>query len=437
MKAMKPWQKIIMGLAAALVLFAALLLIPAIRNRIFSRLENAATRIEYAVFKPTEVVFVPEGGSTPQATPTSSSPDVLEVTPSVEPTLVESTPTPAVTVTPLPTSVVLEGVRYEDQHGLWNYCAPATLSMGLSYWQWEGDRTVTGQAMKPTDQDLNVMPYEMVDFVEANTELDALWRYGGTLDLLKRLVAAGYPVVIEKGALIRETTSGQITWMGHYNLVVGYDDATSEIIVRDSYYSPPDYPLDYRISYEQLTQEWRGFNYVFVVIYPPADHDKVVAVLGDYANDATANAIAAQKASEEIDSLGDPEKLFAWYNRGTSLVALQDYAGAASAYDAAFNYLAGLSEDIAPKKVMRLVWYQTGPYFAYYYSGRYQDMVNLADKVLAMPSNGPNLEESLYWRAMAKRMMGDTPGAVADLQASLVVHPEFGPSVNLLQELGY
>ena len=48
----------------------------------------------------------------------------------------------------------------------------------------------------------------------------------------------------------------------------------------------------------------------------------------------------------------------------------------------------------------RMMWYQTGPYFAYYYAGRYQDVINLANvnKTIAQPT----LEESLYWRGMAE-----------------------------------
>ena len=32
--------------------------------------------------------------------------------------------------------------------------------------------------------------------------------------------------------------------------------------------------------------------------------------------------------------------------------------------------------------LIRMMWYQTGPYFAYYYSARYQDVINLANTTL-------------------------------------------------------
>jgi tetratricopeptide (TPR) repeat protein len=83
----------------------------------------------------------------------------------------------------------------------------------------------------------------------------------------------------------------------------------------------------------------------------------------------------------------------------------------------------------------RMVWYQTGPYFAYFYTGRYYDVIDLATRTLDNMSK-PSLEESFYWRAMAKAALGDTSGAVADYRASLKLHPDFEPSLSQLQILG-
>jgi hypothetical protein len=80
----------------------------------------------------------------------------------------------------LPATVKLEGVKYEDQHNRWNYCGPANFSMALTYWGWEGDRDVIGKAIKPSDKDKNVMPYELQDFVtEKVPGMNTAMRYGG------------------------------------------------------------------------------------------------------------------------------------------------------------------------------------------------------------------------------------------------------------------
>jgi len=58
---------------------------------------------------------------------------------------------------------------------------------------------------------------------------------------------------------------------------------------------------------------------------------------------------------------------------------------------------------------------------AYYYSGRYQDTVNLANQTL----NQPDLEESLYWRALAKEAQGNIDGAIADLRRAFHLNKNF------------
>jgi tetratricopeptide (TPR) repeat protein len=82
-----------------------------------------------------------------------------------------------------------------------------------------------------------------------------------------------------------------------------------------------------------------------------------------------------------------------------------------------------------------MVWYQTGPYFAYYYGQRYQDVIDLANATLKAV-NEPVLEESYYWRGQAKIALGDQKGGVFDLRRAIEVHPGFGPAIAALQQIG-
>jgi len=111
---------------------------------------------------------------------------------------------------------------------------------------------------------------------------------------------------------------------------------------------------------------------------------------------------------------------------------LHDYQNAVTAYDAAFANYANIPEDQRP---WRMLWYQTGPYFAYYYTGRYQDVVNLATETIKN-DHEKVLEESFYWRGMAQLALGDNEAAIADLQQSLKAHPGFIPAVEELKALG-
>jgi len=319
---------------------------------------------------------------------------------------------------------MIQGIRHAYQK--FNNCAPATLSMVLSYWGWQGDQFQTREYLRPNDEidDKNVNPFEIVDFVEKYTEFDAVWRVGGNLETLKRLVAAGFPVMIEKGLHPSDDA-----WLGHYEAISGYNDARGQFLVYDSYEGPPE---AYGVSYETIAQFWRHFNYVYVVIYPPERAAEVHSILGSNSDPQTNFQLAAELALKETANLSGREQFFAWFNRGANLVYLQDYAAAAEAYDTAFNLYASLPQDERP---WRLLWYQDGAYAAYYHTGRYQDVINLAQTTL-MNVDKPVLEETYYWRGLAKDSLGDREGALEDLHRADTLNPNSTPAGEQLQRLG-
>ena len=415
---------VVAGLAVVGLLAGFTYQLPFVQEHFAWRVSELRARIKYALSPPAEAVFTPNPTlvamvqSTIDAlTPTPA--DTSTPGPTATPTL---TPTPTDVPTPIPASVQLKGVRHEYQK--WNNCGPATLSMALSFWGWEGDQRPIAAYVKPNPQDKNVMPYELADFVETETGLRVLVRVGGDLDLLKALIAEGYPVMIEKGF----EGAGFDGWMGHYEVLTGYDEGRERFTAQDSYIMP-----DLPVTYGDVENYWRNFNYTFLVIYPPERETKLLSLLGPLGDEEASYRIAAQKASDEIYATTDRDQFFAWFNRGSSLVSLRDYQGAAQAYDAAFKLYAELDPAIRP---WRMLWYQTGPYFAYYYSGRYPDVLNLATQTLSNMSE-PILEESYYWRALARLALGDSDGATTDLRASLEHHPGFAPSMAQLQSMGF
>jgi tetratricopeptide (TPR) repeat protein len=211
-------------------------------------------------------------------------------------------------------------------------------------------------------------------------------------------------------------------------VVTAYDDARQTFTVQDTYIQP-----DLSVSYDQFLHDWRAFNFTYLVIYPPGKDVIVRQLMGEALDVKVSYQQAAQKASDEIFALGGVDQYFAWFNRGSSLVGLQDYAGAAEAYDEAFALYPSIPEAERP---WRMLWYQTGPYFAYFYTGRYYDVLNLADTTLNAMQSDRNLEESYYWRGMAKAALGDISGAIEDYRLSLEYHPGFGPAEQQLAALG-
>ncbi|MEW6094042.1 MAG: C39 family peptidase [Chloroflexota bacterium] len=437
----KKTRNILIGLAAFILAAIGLYNIPFIHDKLAWRVEDLQTSIYYFFNPPEEVVFVPTQQSQmtvtsrPTSTPTTA-------------TTAEFTPT--ITPTPLPQMVMLDGVIFVDQMHRWNYCGPANLAMALKYLGWTGTRDDVGAVVKPgvndpsldfiqrSQTDVNVMPYEMVDFVNDYTEFRALYRYGGTVDLLKQLIAAGFPVVAEKGIYQTLPPENTMQWAGHYAFTTGYDDSTQEFIWQDSY--TPDETIPYeqqgknvRISYEEYIETWRAFNYVFIVVYQPEREAELYQVLGQWADETWATQKALEIAEQETQTLTGIDQFFAYFNLGTSNVRLMEYGLAAQAYDTAFALYNALPEDDRPYRIM---WYQTGPYWAYYYTSRYQDVINLADATEATLFSHRVIEETLYWRALAEASLGLYDAAYTDVRRAVEYNPNFGPGISLMAEWG-
>ena len=412
-----------LGVILSCLLVGLVYNLPPIHDRVAWRVENVRVAVKRYFHPPEQVVFVPQEqvdaivAATLTAiapTPTATPLPVLTVTP---------LPLPSLTPTPIPQSIALDGIRHEYQK--FNNCAPASLSMMLSYWGWQGDQFQTRAYLRPSFEldDKNVNPFEIVDYVKNNTGFDALWRVGGDLGLLKRLLAAGYPVLIEKGLDPHDDA-----WLGHYQVISGYDHSRNQFLVYDSYEGPPE---AYGVSYDVIGQFWRHFNFVYIVIFPGDRALDVQSILGPNSDPVQNFQHAAQLASNEANTLTGREQFFAWFNLGSNLVYVQDYAGAAQAYDIAFSLYASLPDDERP---WRLSWYQDAPYAAYYYTGRYQDVINLAHSTL-INVDKPVLEETYYWRGRAKAALGDREGAIEDLKRAYELNPNSTPAGEELRRI--
>lgn len=426
----KRWLGAGLGLVALAVLIYN---VPWVHERLSWRVDALRSGIAQFFNPPDEAVFAPvqQANSPTQATTRTAATSAV-------------TPIPTPTAEPLPVSVVLDGITYVTQQGRWNYCGPSNLTMALNYWGWSGDRDDVAEVVKPGENNLNmdfiergkkdknVMPYEMENFVNEHTEFRALTRIGGDVDLVKRLIAHGFPVLIEKG-YYEADYRGIVDWLGHYLFVTGYDDARRAFVVQDAWdKNHPGENID--SPYSEFIEGWRSFNYLFMLVYPPDREAELIELLGPWADPVWANGHALEIADREKVELTGIDQYFAWFNAGSSHVALYEYSDAANAYDYAFQLYNAL-DDATYNRPYRMTWYQTGPYFAYYYSYRNLDVINLANKTLNEWS-GATLEESFYWRGMARLAIGETDNAVADFREAVYLNPNFSPGLAILQELG-
>lgn len=426
---------VFLSLLAVLFCLASYLVyqLPPIHERLAWRIDTVWSRLLLTLNPPQKEVFVPQENvdEIVRATLAALAPTPTPILPAT-PTPAQPGPTatslptaiPTNTPTPIPEKMILSGIVHENQQ--FNNCGPANLAMALSFWGWKGDQRDTRDYLRPRREvdDKNVNPSEMVTFVETETELKAISRVGGDPDLLRRFIAAGFPVLIEKGH-----QPPKDWWMGHYVVVNGYDLARQEFYVQDSLINQPDHPVGLE---EIWPRWWRDFNYVYLIIYPPQREAEVLGLLGPQVDQDENYRYAAQKSIEEIPILSGRDLFFAWFNRGLSLVGLQDYIAAAEAFDKAFEIYAQISEDDRP---YRLMWYQAGPYAAYYHTGRYQDVINLANLTVGWV-NKPVLEETYFWRGLARYAQGDHNGGVDDLKKAHDLNPNSTPAREELLRLG-
>ncbi len=348
---------------------------------------------------------------TPTPSPTAAATDrpFLTFTPT-------STFTPTPTPTPIPAKVVLKPPAWESQD--WNNCGPATLAMYLRWWGWKGDQYDIDAVVKPKRADRNVNVEELAGYVNTRVKgLTLIYRVGGTIPLLKKIIASGMPVMIEEGMHFEHAYwRGDDHWGAHYLLLTGYDDETAEFISQDSFRGP-----NRRVHYSEVTALWEPFNHVYILVFPPRQAPILKRVLGSDWDEKANREHALAKSEEEVKQ--HPKDPFAWFNLGTNLLYFEKYADAAAAYDRALEI--GL-----PQRFLR---YQFGPFIAYFRTGRIQDLLSLTDYALKIT---PNSEEAHLWRGWAYVRLGRKREAIAEFRTALKYHPGYPDALYALRYLG-
>jgi len=387
------------------ILATLIYFIPPVNQRLSWRVDFALTYVRSLIDPAGELPTpLPQPGVAVTQLPTPTSQQLADPTNKVTPTP-GPTATPAPSPTPLPASVQLPAPEWEKQDI--NNCGPATMAMYLRYYNWEGDQFDIANLLKPQREDRNVNVEELSYFARTRAGwLKTEFRVGGDIDLMKALLAAGFPVMIEEGTYLESTYwPDDDHWAGHYLLLTGYDDATQTFTAQDSFRSP-----DMKVPYDEVDKNWQAYNRVYILIYQPEKEPQIKDILGEHW-DVDANRQHALEVSKQ-ETAANPENAFAWFNLGTNLVYFERYQEAARAYDTARNL--GL-----PQRMLR---YQFGPFFAYFFSGRNEDLIALTEYAL---QRTPNAEEALLWHGWAMYREGKTNEASADFWQALQENPNY------------
>jgi tetratricopeptide (TPR) repeat protein len=401
------FRNVFVFLAVLLVLAVLVYQIPTVKDRLAWRRERLLAYWN-GVIHPAQAMPTPlpqPSLTLPAATATATTPTATP-TP-VTPTATQPGPTETAipTPTPLPEAVSLPAPAWEKQDI--NNCGPAALTMYLRMYGWSGDQFAVSDVIKPVREDRNVNPEELIYWVRNYAGwLNAEFRVGGDIDLLKHLLAVGIPVMIEESFHFEEPYwPNDDLWAAHYQLLTGYDDATHTFTGQDSYYG-----ADQSIPYDVLDENWRIFNRVYILVYPPAMEETVKSLLGPAWEMDASRQRALEVSQAEIEK--NPQDAYAWFNLGSNQVYFEQYAEAAHSYDEARKL--GL-----PQRMLR---YQFGPFFAYFHAFRNDDLLALAEYAL---QRTPNSEEAMLWRGWGRYRDGDTLGAREDWENALQANPNF------------
>ena len=404
-------MKIILTVLAGLILLIVLgLQIPTVKSAIAWRIEKYNLYMKNIINPP---------GPVPTALPVTPKPAKPTTTATLQPVSAQPTlpPTPTATSAPLPMQVTLTSPPYEQQTP--NNCGPATLSMTLHMYGWEGDQTDIAAQIKPLLQDRNVNPEELAYYVRNFAGwLNVQYRVAGNLMILKKLLASRYPVIVESVTSLDPNDAlgpNDDLWAAHYLLLTGYDDTTQSFTIQDSYHG-----ADLTISYEQLQAEWEPFNNLYMILYFPQDEAELQNLLGpDWDPDSN-----RQRALEyaQLATETNPNDAYAWFNLGSNLVYFERYEEATIAYDKAREI--GLP--------LRMFRYQFGPFIAYFQANRNDDLLVLTDYARGITDMS---EETWLWYGWGLYRKNDFAGARAAWEKALSINES--PYVDARNALQY
>jgi len=330
---------------------------------------------------------------------------VIEET--LKPTLSPET-TPALVLAEPGEKVLLPGTKVAYQ--TFNNCGPATLAMILSYYGFNQSQKELGRQIRPyqhprgDNDDKTVFPEEFVKWVE-KFGLKALYRPNGSLQLIKVFLANEIPVVVK--TLLRQNEDS-----AHFRIVRGFDDQRQVIIVDDSYFGPKR-----KISYFQFMTIWQPFNYLYLPVYPKEKEVVVETILGPENDPEVAYWRAINRAQKEAEL--DPENVYPLFNLVTSYYHVGRYQESVE-----------LFEKIESRLPRRMLWYQIEPLLAYKELGNDERVFQLSDWLFA---NGNRAFSELYQiRGEIYLKKGNREAAKREFELALEYNRNFEPAQKAL-----
>lgn len=267
---------------------------------------------------------------------------------------------------PSPTSIQIPN-KYEIARKLqifqsFNNCGPASLTMLLSYFRINETQENLGQKLRPYqvasgDNDDKSVTLEELANAASDYNLAAYHRPNGDYEKIKRFVSNGIPVIVR-------------TWLhpnediGHFRVIRGYDDTTSELIQDDSFEGK-----DLRYNYDVFNKMWEPYNYEYLVLVPKEKQSLAEEIIGEDIDTKTAWKKAANSSGELLKS--NPDDIYARFNLSVAYFNIGEYKKSTEEF-----------EKVEAQLPFRTLWYQIEPVEAYYHLGNYERVFQITDSIL-------------------------------------------------------
>ncbi|GGN47736.1 C39 family peptidase [Deinococcus daejeonensis] len=277
-----------------------------------------------------------------------------------------------------PASVTLKNIRHDFQ--ALNNCAPVTAMTLLGYYGASVTQAQAAAVMKDYPGDPQVTSLELASYL-GRAGLQSVIRYAGDAELLRSLVAAGFPVVLQQ-RLQRGSN------VAHFRTVYGY--SAGQFLISDPLLGP-----SLRLSAQRLAELWAYYNGEYLVAFPPARAGEVQRLLGsDYSAAANWQHL---RAHGEQDVKARPRDPYAWWGLAKATLRLGNAALASDYFERAVN--------LGVPTMYYL--YRQEAFEAWTQAGRHSRTLSVTQRALQA---FPRSKELQYFRTLAGRAVGQSGG---------------------------
>ncbi|MFA7395354.1 MAG: C39 family peptidase [Candidatus Paceibacterota bacterium] len=340
--------------------------------------------------------------------------DRQEQTTAQEPT---NNPTPGETEPETPTTDLPgQKILATDYHvyQTFNNCAPAALSMALSYFEIKVGQEELADDLRPyhnltgQNDDKSTPPDELATKAE-EYGLITYFRPAGDIATLKKIIDLGLPIIVR--TLLYPDQD-----YAHYRVVKGYDEVAGEIIQDDSLEGK-----NRRFTYQEFEKLWSPFNNAYLVLAKPEQQAAIEKVLAENLDEATAWQKAATAAENRLAE--NPADT----NTKLNLAVANYYLGNFGAATAAFEQVSSTDR---PK---HFLWYQNEPIKAYFKLGHYDKVFSLTDEIFA---DGNKADSELYLlRGQSYLTQNKTDQARQEFEKAVFYNKNYLPAQKALASL--